>query len=251
MNLRKITALFTAFALTASATMADFAVPVAYAEEAVTGEWYEADGAWYYRNGPEDVDWISSLGLDLSGVSDWSEIKYISADVTVEGTTQALVSADLTGAEDDSGWKNGNPVTVTDDTVTVYFNTNGEVIHRANVDFWWYDTEKAVSANAVIKVSDITFSTEERDYSNVTGEWYEQNGAWHYKHGTQSEIPSLSIDTDGVDWSAVKYVSADVTANLNTELVMSSWLGGWYTADPDTWVNNPAETLENGVTTTV
>lgn len=175
----------------------------------VTGEWYEKDGKWYYKNGNTAVDGINGLPLDLSSVTDWSKIKYISADVTVDGKAKPVICGNV-GSD-----INGTAKEVDNGTVTVYLDTNGKTVSGAGLEFWRYDDTDALSANALITVSNIKFSTEERV---ITDEWYEKGGAWYFKAGEKgaSEV-FIGNFTPDTAWSGIKYVSVDVEVEGNAK----------------------------------
>jgi len=177
----------------------------------VTGEWYQQGGNWYYKNCDTAVKEIPGLELDLSN-TDWSQIKYISADIETAGTAMPVIDINFDGT--DEGWKNGSPSTVSNGKTTVYYNTKGETPAFVNLSFWQYDeNEIALAANQLLTVNNIVYSTEERDYSNVIGEWYSpEDGIWCFRNGDTAvkEIPGLELDLSDTDWSQIKYISADI-----------------------------------------
>ncbi len=213
----------------------------------VTGEWYEQNGNWYYRNGASAVSEIP--GLDIVQIAserntDWSTVQYISADITTTGKAQPVIDINFTGSDDD--WISGTPKTVDNGTTTVYYNTNGEEPIWSNLSFWQYEDGVALAANQLITVSNITFSTEERDYSNVTGEWYSpEDGKWCFRNGDKAlaewEMPALELPMQSYvsDWSTVKYISAKVEVSGNARAVM----GGEYSGE---WADSAAVTIKNG-----
>ncbi len=219
----------------------------------VTGEWYSAEeGVWCYRNDNSNVSEID--GLDLMRIADntnvnWSAVKYISADIGTAGKAQPVIDINFTGIDDD--WTSGTPKTVENGTTTVYYNTNGETPVWSSLSFWQYEDGVALTANQLITVSNITFSTEERDYSDVVGEWYEQNGSWHYTHGSDSsQNPSpldlLSLKPNDIDWADIKYVSADITADNAAFPV----IGGNLTGEDDSWTTGSEKMLSEAGTVT-
>lgn len=204
----------------------------------VTGEWYKQNGSWYYRNGDSIAyDSIPSLGLENS-VTDWSAIKYISADITVDGKACLTI-----GANKDGSWANGTEKLTENTSTTIYLNTNGAEIADPCIEFWWCsDNTDVLSANALITVSNIVFSTEERDYSNIIGEWYSpEDGKWCFRNGdralAEGEIPSLDLPIQDYvsDWSEVKYISAKVEVSGNAKAVMGGeYSGQWTDSTPVT-----------------
>ena len=212
----------------------------------LTNEWYTENGKWYYKNGNTAVDRINGLPLDLSSITDWSKIKYISADVTVDSKAKPVICGNV-GSN-----INGTAKEVDNGTVTVYLDTDGKTVSGAGLEFWQYDdkNEMALSADALITVSNITFSTEPRDYSNVTGEWYEKDGKWYYKNGNTAvdRIDILPLNLSSVtDWSKIKYISADVTVDGKADPVISA-----NTGDPDNdkdWSSGASKKAENNTVT--
>ncbi len=205
----------------------------------IIGEWYSPeDGKWCFRNGDSIAyDSIPSLGLENS-VTDWSAIKYISADITVDGKACPTI-----GANKDGSWANGTEKLTENTSTTIYLNTNGAEIADPCIEFWWCsDNTDVLSANALITVSDITFSTEERDYSNIIREWYSpEDGKWCFRNGdralAEGEIPSLDLPIQDYvsDWSAVKYISAKVEVSGNAKAVMGGeYSGQWTDSTPVT-----------------
>ncbi|MBR4111392.1 MAG: hypothetical protein IKK53_00005, partial [Ruminiclostridium sp.] len=111
---------------------------------------------------------------------------------------------------------------------------------------WWCsDDEDVLSANALITVSNIVFSTEERDYSGIIGEWYSpEDGKWCFRNGDTdvTEIPCLNFDYSSVsDWSSVKYVSAKVQVDGKAVPVIGGDNNG-------IWVDGSAVYTENDST---
>lgn len=217
----------------------------------VTDEWYQQNGSWYYRNGDTAVSEIP--GLDIMQAAsesiDWSSVKYISADIETTGTAQPVIDINFTGADD--GWQSGSPNTVNNGVTTVYYNTNGEEPVWSNLSFWQYEDGIALTADQLLTVSNITFSTEERDYSDVIGEWYEQNGDWHYTHGVDTtqvprELDLLSLKPDDINWADIKYVSADITSDNAAFPV----IGGNLTGEDDSWTTGSEKMLSEAGTVT-
>ena len=217
----------------------------------VTDEWYQQNGSWYYRNGDTAVSEIP--GLDIMQAAsesiDWSSVKYISADIETTGTAQPVIDINFTGADD--GWQSGSPNTVNNGITTVYYNTNGEEPVWSSLSFWQYEDGIALTADQLLTVSNITFSTEERDYSDVIGEWYEQNGDWHYTHGVDTtqvprELDLLSLKPDDINWADVKYVSADITSDNAAFPV----IGGNLTGEDDSWTTGSEKMLSEAGTVT-
>ncbi len=217
----------------------------------VTDEWYQQNGSWYYRNGDTAVSEIP--GLDIMQAAsesiDWSSVKYISADIETTGTAQPVIDINFTGADD--GWQSGSPNTVNNGVTTVYYNTNGEEPVWSSLSFWQYEDGIALTADQLLTVSNITFSTEERDYSDVIGEWYEQNGDWHYTHGVDTtqvprELDLLSLKPDDINWADIKYVSADITSDNAAFPV----IGGNLTGEDDSWTTGSEKMLSEAGTVT-
>ncbi len=208
----------------------------------IIGSWYELDGTWYYRNGDSNVESIPGLRLDISSVEDWSAIKYISADVTASGTVSPVIL--IAPNEDNNLEEDGFATIFKDGTMTIYRNTDGITCYGAELQFWWYDTEVAVDANAVISVSNITFSTEERDYSDCYNQWYEIDGTWYYRNGdsTATQVQALGIDISSIeDWSEITYIKATVT----TDAMINAVIGANYGAS-DNWQNGTCVSIADG-----
>lgn len=178
----------------------------------VYDEWYylSSDNSWNYKAENDSKDLSGSLNLDTSSVSNWSAIKYISAKVNVTGKAKAAISA---GTPTD--FFDSNSKLIENDTQTIYLDTNGTTLDWINIETWTYDDNDSISitAGTTIKVTDITFSTNERDYSDAYDEWFTQNGKLCYRMSSTSTYDALTdIDIPStVDMSKVKYVSADVT----------------------------------------
>ena len=213
----------------------------------VTSEWYSPeDGVWCFRNGDTAVKEIPGLELDLSD-TDWSQVKYISADIETAGTAMTVFDFNIDGTDD--GWKNGSPCTVSNGKTTIYYNTKGEVPAFVNLSLWQYDeNEIALAANQLLTVNNIVYSTEERDYSNVIGEWYSpEDGVWCFRNGDTAvkEIPGLELDLSDTDWSQVKYISADIETAGTAMTVFDFNIDG----TDDGWKNGSPCTVSNGKTT--
>ena len=209
----------------------------------VTGEWYKQNGNWYYRNGDTAVSEIPGLPLDLSE-TDWSTVKYISADISTSGKAQPVIDINFDGT--DEGWTSGSPKNINNGTGTVYYNTNSETPVEACISFWWYEEGVALAANQLVTVSNIVFSTEERDYSDIIGEWYSpEEGKWCYRNGdkalAEQDVPVLELPMQDYvsDWSKIKYISAKVEVEGSVRAVM----GGGY---DDEWIDSPSVTINNG-----
>ncbi len=181
-------------------------------------EWYLGeDNAWHYNNDDVSGD-ILELPIDMESV-DWSEIRYVSADVSVciygsdaVVTINPAFSAGF-NQEDTSG--NSKLISTTSPD-TIYLKTNGLTPDWLNISFLWADGEIAVPANAHITISNITYSKNELDTSTVKNEWIQDTttGYWHYNNGSvdRDTINPLNIDVNSIeDWSTVKYISAYVT----------------------------------------
>ncbi len=222
----------------------------------VTGEWYEKDGAWHYTHGEDTSAYPPSLNLAPLKPEDtnWSDVKYVSADVTVDKTANVVIGGNLTGIEDD--WANGTSKIISDgNTETLYLETNGaETPEYIDLSFWAVDYENnyIIDEGTVVTVSNITFSKEERDYTGVTGEWYQQNGAWHYTHGEDTEntpapLNLMNLKPNNLDWGDVKYVSVTLTADNDTIPVIC----GNLTGEGDDYTDGTEKYLTGGETITV
>ncbi len=211
----------------------------------IKNEWYSpAENTWCYRNDDTAVKEIPGLDL-MQFVPDtinWADVKYISADIETEGKAQPVIDINFTGNEED--WKSGTPKIFEDDKVTVYYNTKGEEPVWSSLSFWCYDeNEIALSENQLVTVTGITFSTEERDYSNLTGEWYSPaENTWCYRNDDTdvTEIPGLPIDTNGIDWGTAKYISANVSIDKDTIAVLGGDSNGWIDGTP-IYINNDTQ----------
>ncbi len=169
--------------------------------EGPIGSWYQLEDYWYYQNGNSGVGWIPELVVDTTSVTDWTKIKYISADVT---TTE---KANIGFGDEEHQLADGN-------TVTLYLDNNGTEPTNPRLTVWWYDNENevAVEANNLIKVK-FNFSTQARP---VYDKWYEvENDVWKYVDsadgiaGNGNTSFCLNDYTD-VDLTGVKYVSATI-----------------------------------------
>ena len=239
MNLRRITASLISAAVVLTSTLSPapfgFLSSVAYAD---AGSWSETTaGVWTYTHTDpaQDIPW---LDIDITG-KDWSTIKYVSADVTVSGTAAAAFGGGYNSGTD---WYNCNCTPITDGTATIYLEPDGKIFEGLEINF---DNENATNADTTITISNIVFSTEERDYSDVVGEWYQQNGSWYYRNGDSiayGEIQSLGLENSITDWSAIKYISADITVNGKACPVIGAKKNG-------IWSNGTEALTENGSAT--
>ena len=224
MKLRRLTALF----LSAATAVTAISMPAGTAY-AATEEWSnDAAGNYTYTHGTNPTVQPKWLDIDITGVN-WAEIKYVSADVKVNG-----IAAPAFGGAIDEDWYNCEPKTIDNDTVTIYLEPKGKVFDSLEINFGQISDTNYTTAGAEITISGIKFSTEERDYSDVTGEWYEQNGSWYYRNGDSiayGSIPSLGLENSVTDWSAIKYISADVKVDGKANPVIGaekngSWANG-------------------------
>ncbi len=205
----------------------------------VIGEWYEQNGDWHYTHGvdttqvPTQLDLLNLKPEDI----DWADVKYVSADITSDNAAFPVIGGNLTG-EDDS-WTTGSEKMLSEaGTVTAYLNTSGAEPTGLCVEFWHVDWDNnfAIEAGTNITVSNIVFSTEERDYSDVIGEWYSpEEGIWCFRNGdralAEGEMPSLDLNIHNYisDWSTVKYISAKVEVSGSVKAVMGGEYNGQWT----------------------
>lgn len=204
-----------------SVTVSDIRLYATADDIEIYNTWYTTDNSTYIyktQNAETEISDYFNFDLDNAGVSDWSAIKYISADVKVTGKANPSINGDdLTP----------NAKLIENGTQTLYLNLNGEKPEWVNIGAWAYDDNgTCIAANTIIEVSNIKYSTTERDYSNVYGEWYylSSDNSWNYKQGNQDgTLPSLDIsDSTITNWSTIKYVSVDVEVTGKTNLVITS-----------------------------
>ena len=218
-----------------------------------TGVWYEEpDGSFTYTQGDDPTASIEQLPLDISGVTDWSAVKYISATVNVDGTAKPALCAQL------DEWKNATApeATISSDECTIYLVTNGKTATFSCIQFWAYNETDCATAGTKITVSDIVFSTEE--LPRETGVWYEEpDGSFTYTHGDDpaAAIPQLPLDISGVaDFSAVKYISATVAVDGKAQPALCAQLDEWKNATaPEATISSDESTIyltTNGKTAT-
>ena len=190
---------------------------IVFSEEALDhsdlkDQWYLEDDGWHFVKGEESGS-IEGLNIDISSVEDWSEIKYISAKVSVsDGYLAPKFTTNF-----NSEFASGNDKTISGEDI-IYLVTNGQAPEGLCIDFyglWQNDEGCALVAGAEITVSDIVFSKEEINYSDVKEEWYfGEDEAWHYnKNSEGGDILELPIDIESVDWSQIKYISADISVS--------------------------------------
>ncbi len=241
MKLRRLTALF----LSAVTAVTAISMPAGTAY-AASEEWSnDGAGTYTYTHGTNPTVQPPWLDVDIADV-DWSTIKYVSADVTVNGT-----AAPAFGGAIGEDWYNCDTKTIDNDTATIYLEPDGKVFNSLEINFGQISDCNYTTAGAEISISNIVFSTEERDYSDVTGEWYEQNGSWHYTHGSDSsqnprELDLLSLKPESIAWTDVKYVSADITANNAAFPV----IGGNLTGNDGDWTTGSEKMLSEAGTVT-
>ena len=235
MKLRRLTALF----LSAATAVTAISMPAGTAY-AASEEWSnDGAGTYTYTHGTNPTVQPKWLDVDISGVN-WAEIKYVSADVTVDG-----IAAPAFGGAISEDWYNCEPKIIDNDTVTIYLEPDGKVFDSLEINFGQISDTNYTTAGAEISISNINFSTEERDYSSVTGEWYKQNGSWYYRNGDSmayGSIPSLGLENSVTDWSAIKYISADITVDGKACPTIGANKDG-------NWANGAEKLTENGSTT--
>ena len=177
-------------------------------EPAVIGEWYEEDGAWYFVAGETGASEVFINGFTPDTA--WSDIKYVSVDVEVTGTAGNM----RINVSNDTDGKDSTFISLTDSSATLYVDTYGKDWNDAN---YWVES---LEAGTVVKLSNITFSTEARDFSNVFDEWYiPEAGVFEYKDSGDGRLEDESVGINlaeyynDVDLTNVKYVSAKVTVD--------------------------------------
>ena len=214
--------------------------------QGIKNVWYKDGDSWYYQNGDSDIisnNTVGSPTFDLSSVTDWSAIKYISAEVTTAGKANPCFGGTVNG-----NWTDGDgAVFVNNDTVTIYWNTNGEVELDGLYFNLWDCDGVFLAANQLIKISNLKFSTD--PMPDPVGEWYEKDGVWYYQNGDSAATGSfdpLEIDTSSVtDWSAIKYISAEVTTAGKANPCFGGTVtnGSWTISDSSEFVDNGTVTV--------
>lgn len=178
--------------------------------------WYKDGDSWCYQNGSSNATSFDNLlPIDMSSVTDWSEIKYVSADIETTGKANAALAGNL---ETQNNWNSGESVNIDNEKVTLYWQTNGKEPTNPKLTFWWYNNknEIAAGANDLITVK-FTLSTQAR---TIYDKWYEaSDGVWKYVDsgdGYQdgdSNYPLVFNDYMDIDLTGAKYVSAKVTVD--------------------------------------
>ncbi len=190
--------------------------PLDYSE--MQEEWYLGeDNAWHYNNDDVSGD-ILELPIDMESV-DWSEIRYVSADVSVcipNSDAVVTINPAFSSGFNQEDTPGNSKLISTTSPGTIYLKTNGLTPDWLSVAFLWVDGEIAVPANAHITISNITYSRDELDISTVKNEWVQDTttGYWHYNNGPVDcdNINPINIDVNSIqDWSTIRYVSANVT----------------------------------------
>ncbi|MBP1542748.1 MAG: fibronectin type III domain-containing protein, partial [Oscillospiraceae bacterium] len=199
----------------------------------VVDQWVDdGNGNWYYQS-DNDGSQIWGYNFDLNDVpvDNWENIQYISVDVQVtEGNVKPHFSTSFDGVYTTSGSKAFSGT----EYETLYFETNGRVPERLNIDFdAANDDGLAILPGAKVYMKNFVFSTEALDHSNLKDMWYQENGSWCYVKGDSSgDVSELNIDTSSVeDWSKIKYISMDVTVsegNIGPAAMAS--VGGMHTS---------------------
>lgn len=204
-----------------SVTVSDIRLYATADDIEIYNTWYTTDNSTYIyktQNAETEISDYFGFDLDNAGVADWSAIKYISADVEVTGKTMPVITSAVKNVENSFMSSAANVVESTSQakTQTLYLNTNGKELEYVNLEAWNYDEadQYSIAANTVIKVKNITCSTNERDYSNTYDEWYylSSDKSWNYKAKAKKEwVESPFFDSSSVtDWTKIKYISADI-----------------------------------------
>ena len=225
-NLRKPLSFFVAAAMTVTALCS----AIGFAEEPgaqPVGEWItNSDGSYTYIQGDDPAAAISSLKLDSSSVGDWSDVQYVSVDISVQGTAQVVLSATV-----GENWSKVNETVASSETTLTIFTNGNDVPYGVDIGVWQYAEDIYADAGTIITVSNVKFSTELPPREN--GVWYEEpDGSLTYTHGDDPtvEVPTIKPNSSSVnDWSAVKYISVDVSVEGKAQVALNSVVGETWT----------------------
>ena len=200
--------------------------------QGIKNVWYKDGDSWYYQNGDSDIisnNTVGSPTFDLSSVTDWSAIKYISAEVTTAGKANPCFGGTVTNGS----WTISDSSEFVDNgTVTVYWNTNGEVELDKLYLYLWDSDGVFLAANQLIKISNLKFSTD--PMPDPVGEWYEKDGVWYYQNGNSVSgwvgFDFIQYASDNsLSWADTEYISATVecseemTTYLSVQFPDDSW----------------------------
>lgn len=199
----------TAFDAGESVTISNITFYASADDVVIYNKWYTTDNSTYIyktQTAETEISDYFNFDLDNAGVSDWSAITYISADVSVTGKAKPSINGDGLGR---------NSKELENSSATLYLNLNGEKPEWVNIGADWYDDNgTCIAAGTTITISNITYSTTERDYTNVYDEWYYQSSdkSWNYKAEAKKDwVGSPNFNSSSVtDWSKIKYISADI-----------------------------------------
>ncbi len=216
---KKLTAFLTAVAITASAVLSGTPANIVFAE---AGAWSQDGDAYSYTAITDDDANQATCPLTVSTNDDWSDIKYLAADVTVQGTASPVLGANLPGdVWVDSGW-----TSVTDTTATIYLATEGQEISNPTLMLW------SIKAGTTVTISNARFLTE-----TPAGVWVEESeGVWTYTHGSNSSanVPVLNISKcfENTDWTGINSVSLEVTVEGKAKPALCGNIDGkWSSSD--------------------
>lgn len=218
MNLRRLTAAFTAAAITAGAVIAYTPSNIAYADE---GSWsQDGDKYSYTAVTKDDATEDDNISVSVSAPEDWSKVKYLAVDVTVDGTASPVLGATLA----ESGWTNSGWISVSDTDTTLYLKTGGEeVLYSPSLMLW------GIEAGTTVTASNARYLTE-----NPAGVWLEETeGVFTYTHGNNSAaaVPALYLSdclTD-TDWSKMNNVSLKIKVEGKAYPALCGNVGGEWT----------------------
>ena len=120
---------------------------------------------------------MTDLAIDISSVEDWPEIKYVSVDISGNGTVSSGIGGGIVNSETDTEeWICSEGVYFNEGEATIYFPTNGQTLNYLTLMLWPVDDGEVtvLYGGTEVVVSNITFSTEEMP--TITGPlntWFE------------------------------------------------------------------------------
>lgn len=172
------------------------------------GNWHIGSDGAYYLIHEGGYDEIPALEIDISGITDWSKIKTVYADVQYIGGDGGFFFY----AKSNDGIVMTDAIDGRERIHTLHYDTQGKYHHSISLRSWW------AHDGTVIKISNIYFSEEEHVAAEY-GEWHENSdGTFSYKQGAAEgdggTVPYLNslLPAEGYadDWSSIYAVSADV-----------------------------------------
>ena len=186
MRLRKTAAVVLAASLAANTVIASYPTNLAFA---AVGSWTDnGDGTYSYTHGDDETVGLENFDLMAnSGITDWSSINYVAADVTVDNLTQPYICGDI-----GNDWETGTSGWLTSGTTTVYFETGGASPSYLNLSSWDVNGEtQKLYAGTNVTISNLQYTA---DMPEIIGAWKETDDGWYYTNDSiADDYVSLDI----------------------------------------------------------